>query len=120
MNEAQAKLKAELLNLNKQIDALQIKVFELEEKCVHCLRPLSEVESADKWMSINACCEVCGKSFGWRCKHSPDGVCHYSCEVFEGQIDLLIKLSDKSTIAAPAIVGGWDDCIYCGMPDERK
>lgn len=69
-------------------------IRELQAKCEHEFRPLTEAELADEWMSVSAVCEVCGLDSGWRCKVSPKGVCEY------GDSD--------------------DECVHCGHPDERK
>ena len=50
-----------------------------------------------KWESMY--CDVCGKGFGWCCPRSPDQLCHY----------------DESP-------DNYDNenCVYCGLPEERK
>jgi hypothetical protein len=82
----------------------------------HQLRPLTEYELADPWMSVSACCDLCGDNFGWRCKVSPDGICHYHNE--EGKFYSL----RGDEIVPPE---GWkdvdqEDCVFCRQPSERK
>jgi hypothetical protein len=58
----------------------------LNRNCPHEFEPLTTEELADQWMSVGAYCLICDKSFGWRCKESPDGVCHYKNEVDDKQL----------------------------------
>lgn len=86
--------------------------------CDHAFRPLTNSDLADEWMSVGAHCSICGHSYGWRCKESPDGVCHYPPE--EGEpIDLLdgtaLTMTEKQIDEAY-----YESCVFCGMPDERK
>lgn len=71
-------------------------------------------------MSEGADCLVCGENFnmGWRCKISPDSICHYYSK------DGKVKMIDNTLVDIPE----WhdskheneDNCIFCGMPEERK
>lgn len=69
-------------------------------------------------MSVSANCQGCHQYFGWRCKKSPDGVCHYYSE--DGKIELI----DNTQVPTPEDhdpdYETDDCCIFCGMPDERK
>lgn len=47
----------------------------------------------------SAYCDVCGDYLGWYCDESPTKTCDYEQE--DGEYDE-------------------DNCIYCGMPEERK
>jgi hypothetical protein len=69
-------------------------------------------------MGVGAYCLICDKSFGWRCKESPDGVCHYKNEVDDKQLLLI----NGKTVDAPADYAEhyYESCIYCGQPEERK
>lgn len=81
--------------------------------CRHSFEPLTEEELADPWMSVGAFCRECGQDFGWRCKESPDGVCHY--DVYDGKV---VGVNGEEYDPPENKYGG--DCIYCGHPDERK
>ena len=61
----------------RKIEDYRKKLNELIQKCPHWFKELTEAELNDKWMSVGATCKMCHKSFGWRCKDSPDSVCHY-------------------------------------------
>ena len=93
-----------------------VKLNRLKRGCKHELIPLTEDQLANKWMSVHATCDICEEDFGWRCKVSPDGVCHY----YLGHDGNKIELIDGSKVDPPE---GWldtYDCIYCGFPEERK
>lgn len=93
-------------------------IGDLIAECTHHLKPLTEKELADEWMSVGAVCVDCRHDFGWRCKVSPDGVCHYFSE--EGQVELI----DGRKVPIPEDhdpnYETDDGCIFCGHPDERK
>lgn len=96
----------------------------LRKECQHSFKPLTSKQLSDEWMSVGAfCIGGCDKSFGWRCKKSPDGVCHYFSE--DGKVELI----DGTTVTVPADVDGHvndpnyeteDSCLFCGHPEERK
>ena len=98
-------------------------LHKLLEGCEHRFRPLSEEELADLWMSTGAWCDVCHYSFGWRCKISPDSVCHYFSVDQGGKLSPQI---DGDPVTFPqGEYGGPDSesddwCLFCGMPEERK
>lgn len=99
-------------------------VYRLRNECQHAFIPLTKKQLDDEWMSVGASCVGgCEQSFGWRCKNSPDGVCHYFSK--DGKVQLI----DGTTIPVPADVDGCihnpdyeteDVCLFCGHPDERK
>jgi hypothetical protein len=100
----QAALKAKIGELIGQIKVKQAELRDMSRACVdmcteHVFRPLTKKELADKWMSEDAICLVCGLNFGWRCKVSPTGHCTYEKE-------------DE--------YGNDPCCDHCGLPDERK
>jgi len=95
--------KATIAEKKEQIRKLNEELEELKDSCSpHQFKPLSKEDLDDKWMSVGASCIICGGHFGWRCKVSPDGVCHYHTE------DGKIELSDGT------------QCIWCGHSSERK
>lgn len=105
----------------ERLKAIQIhrdEITRLTKECPHTFRPLTEKELADKWMSVGSTCLGCGRHFGWRCKNSPDGVCHHFSE------DSKIELVDGTTVPVPeghdAQYETDDCCLFCEMPDERK
>lgn len=75
-------------------------------------------------MSEGADCLICHRDYGWRCKNSPDGICHYftqpngiSVNLINGNIDnVQFKKSDNYDPEYES----YDWCVYCGMPEERK
>jgi len=101
LTEEQIKLRDNLREKSEYIQKYRIERYELMRQCSeqgHVLRPrnlnILEDLKTDKWASTGVYCEVCSESFGWFCPESPDMKCHYS----------------KS----------YDQCDYCGMPEERK
>jgi hypothetical protein len=106
------------------LQVAQEELTRVVKECKHVLRPLSDGELEDEWMSIWARCSICGKDYGhWRCKKSPDSVCHYYSHD-DVQSTRVIDLLDGKI--APIPTGhdrrfeSEDHCIFCGMPDERK
>lgn len=101
-----------------KIKELRDEASRLADECPHEFRPLAPKELAVEWMSVGSYCQGCGQSFGWRCKESPDGVCHYFSE------DGMVELINGNKVSVPANHDAdyeTDDCcIFCGMPDERK
>lgn len=113
------------LELKNLIDAAEavlrdkgLLLAKLREDCAHPM----EIISAKQWKAADGCigayCPVCSMGFGWRCRKSPDGVCHYESD--EG----LIELIDGRSVPIPAKhdpdYETSDSCIFCGAPDERK
>ena len=102
---------AKIAELNKEID-------KLKNECDHSFRVLSEAETSDRWMSIGATCLGCGEHFGWRCKKSPDGVCHYTSH------DGMVTIVNGAEVPVPHYydedMEDGESCIFCGMPYERK
>jgi len=101
------------------VEKLNRELWELKDSCSpHQFRELKPKELADEWMSVGSTCLICGEHFGWRCKVSPDGVCHYHTE------DGKVELSDGTLVDPPAEhdpnYETSDSCIWCGHPDERK
>lgn len=105
-------------SLKKQLKEIHQKLEVLKNSCVHRFMPLTQEELKDKWCSVSAICTVCDKDFGWRCKNSIDGVCHYYSN--DGFIDLI----DGRKVPTPPEHGPDyetdDSCIFCGQPSERK
>jgi hypothetical protein len=97
-NEQQNQLSEKQLNYKVALEKARALVEMLETDCPHHFRKLTEEELGDQWMSVSACCEICGKYFGWRCKKSPTQYCIYN------------EIDDPFQ----------DSCIHCGYPDERK
>jgi hypothetical protein len=89
------------------------KVAEIK-KLQHELR---EMEAACKHVVSDGTCTICKQHFGWGCDVSPDLVCHYECEVCDGEVELI----SGTLVVAPTDLQGYsEDCIYCGEPSERK
>ena len=89
-----------------------------KKKCTHYLPPLTDKQLKDKWMSAGAVCEICSKCWSWRCKESPDSVCHYYTE--DGKIPLINGDSvDPEPDHDPQYETD-DYCLFCGNPEERK
>jgi hypothetical protein len=96
----------------------QDELEKLLAECEHTLNILKPKDLDDEWMSVGAHCTTCGASFGWRCKQSPDGVCHYYSE--DGQIELINGNKIPVTPDHDSEYETDDCCLFCGMPDERK
>ena len=98
----------------------------LGETCQHELRELTDEERADKWMSLSAICLCCGEKFGWRCKKSPDHVCHYhSVRDYSTALgSQKVIMVDGTKVDVPEghepENESLNHCIFCGLPDERK
>jgi len=123
MTPEQEYLKNKIEYLRHQTGKLSEEINNLVLSCKHHLCDLTMAEFADPWMSITPLCEICGTYLGaWRCKESPDKVCHYHTRIHP-------KLK---VIGVELITGQWDlefpedrredsyECVYCGMPEERK
>lgn len=112
------KLKVQISEAKKVAEKATKKVWRLVKLCPHRLRPLTNSEWGDEWMSKTAVCEICGRHWEWRCKVSPDGVCHYHSH------DGMVELIDGSKCKVPKGHINADEtddsCIYCQMPEERK
>ena len=112
------KRKSEIDFYKKDILSIQDKISDLMSTCDHELIRLSSSQMRDRWMSISARCMICGKYFGWRCKKSPDSVCHHVS--FDGKVVLIDgTLVNIPKNHKPEQESG-NGCIFCGMPDERK
>ena len=118
LTEEQKSLKHMIDNTDHAIDKMASVRRKLALQCRHVLRPLTPEEIADQWMSVEAECLVCKTPFGWRCQDSPDGVCHYFSH------DGLVKMIDGTMVPVPPDHNGKcetdDQCMWCGMPEERK
>ena len=95
-------IKGEVERLRKEITRLQFELVYLRQGCKaqgHQIVPrdedIEEKLKVDIWESTGAYCECCLEYFGWWCPKSPDHLCHYSKALY-------------------------DECDYCGMPNERK
>ena len=99
-------------------------INELKQACVCEFEPLTQEQLDDEWMSEIANCVICGTSHGWRCKKSPDGVCHYFSN--NGKVQLTgnrecdVPQKDEYGEDYDAENESDDWCIFCGHPDERK
>lgn len=112
MTEAQ-RLKLIIDKAEMSIKTAQEALLELQRQCVCKFPPLTQEQLNDEWMSVNSQCEICGVWHGWRCKLSPDSVCHY--RVRDGKVTLLGGEQVSCTNDY-----GAGNCVYCGLPDERK
>ena len=93
----------------------------LPHKC--SFKPLTKKELADEWMSVSAVCTQCNKYYGWRCKKSPDGVCHYFTQPKGKSVPLIDGTYDNKKFKTKNYNQEYeteDLCLYCGHPDERK
>lgn len=102
------------LNLKTASDAF----YELKRNCICEFKPLTQKQLDDEWISETARCLICGECHGWRCKESPDGVCHYRSK--DGKVELLgnRKCDIPPTHDPSNESDEW--CIFCDMPEERK
>ena len=107
-----------LAELNSQVSIAMNNRNNYTNSCTHELAELTESDLNDTWMSVGAHCLICGTFWGWRCKSSPDSVCHYYSS--KGKV----RMIDGTEVDVP---NGHnqkrendDECIFCGHPDERK
>lgn len=109
----------EQLKVLKQRCSLLIEQIEnIKRNCKHKLQPLGEAKHN------YADCMYCGESLGsWRCKQSPDTVCHTILDLADYS-STHIQLIDGSTVELTHDQRdrGIDPelCVFCGEPDERK
>lgn len=103
-------------------DVINKEEFEKEYELIGCskheLAPLTEEQIKDRWMSVGAYCVHCGVDLGWRCKQSPDGVCHYHSQ--GGKVWGINGEVMDLPLRHDVMYESDDFCIYCGHPDERK
>lgn len=99
----------------KVISELDQMLKQVKKTCKHQFKPLTQAQMKDKWYCDTAICLSCGESFGWRCKISPDGTCHTYVDS-----DFNVHLINGTKVQAPEESYNSGDCIFCGMPDERK
>jgi hypothetical protein len=127
MTPEQKYLRDKIKYLTIQAGNIQAEIAKLKESCEHHLRDLPPEIFAQPWMSIRAECEVCGTTFSaWRCRESPDRICHYHIAIhpelkvlgvvlMDGRWDLDFPQEYQAKDCEPQ-----DDCFYCGMPDKRQ
>lgn len=114
MTEQAQRLKLAIDNAEMSLKTAQEALLELQRLCVCKFPPLTPEQLADPWMSISSPCEICGRRHGWRCKISPDSVCHY--RVTNGKVTLL---GGEQVSCAESKYSG-EHCVYCGLSSERK
>lgn len=111
--------KETLNSLEKESTLVQREMRKIRVSCPHKFRELTKKELNDEWMSESAECTICKSHFGWRCKVSPDQVCHY----FTGD-DGKVVLLDGSKVDPVEKIEKRDEtddwCLFCGHPEERK
>ena len=106
-------------SLEKESTLVQRELRKFRESCTHTFRELTRKELADEWMSESAECIICKSCFGWRCKVSPDHVCHY----FTGDDGKVVLLDGSKVDPVEKIekqYENYDMCLFCGHPEERK
>lgn len=114
-------LKDSIYSLKEGIKKASEKLSSLIDSCSHLLRDLTPEEFAHPYMRVETICEICGKDLNvWRCKESPDGVCHYVTDNENPFKQWAVKLlDDRWDYAFPQ--DDWnkeeegEDCIYCKM-----
>jgi len=118
MDEKAKLLKASLDAANIKLKEVSNIIRDLKKMCVCQFPPLTQEQLDDKWMSVSSCCLVCGEYHGWRCKVSPDSVCHYVDDITNGEVALL----GGKTVPLPDVSHKlrYDECVFCGLPEERK
>lgn len=85
-------IRADLLDLKIDIEAVRIQINALQDKERMLIRSCPHDIQGDG--AGGAQCVVCGMSFGWFCPTAPNKHCEYKDDP--------------------------DSCIYCGQPEERK
>jgi hypothetical protein len=84
----------------ERIKAIEIELRTLRNDCPHeiAIPPdYWEKLKKDQWHTAAAECIGCGYRFGWFCPNSSDHICNF-------EEDDVCK----------------DNCVNCGMPEERK
>lgn len=122
MTKEQKALKVKIEKAEAKVAEAENVLRRLAHSCKHYFRPLTQAEQADKWMSEGAKCEICGANFGWRCKRSPDSICHYHSDEANG--NRVVTLLDGTEVPLPVDhdpkYETCDQCLFCGHPEERK
>ena len=111
-------LREQIAEARVAVNAARSVLDQLISSCTHTFRPLTKDELSDKWMSEFAKCDICSRSFGWRCKVSPDCVCHYADELDGCELELIN--GNKVVVSAEEADTDCECCVFCGMPNERK
>lgn len=99
-----------------RLTELHAEIRKLTFECVHFI-PEKEASPTTGWYG-GAICAGCGGDFGWYCPKSSDRMCHYHSH--NGFI-----VDVQNNVAMPVPEGhtedpGYDICIFCGDPEERK
>jgi hypothetical protein len=97
-----------ILDHQKEIRRCNTRLNMLRNECKH------KVTNS----STTAFCDICGETFGWFCPESPDKVCHCMAECEEDQ--LCLNDGTCITLSESQLSVSYDDCVFCGQPDERK
>jgi len=118
ISESGKELKQQIKYIEQDISEKEEDLHLIIKNCPHEFRELTPKQIKNEWMSESATCLICGTDFGWRCNKSPDHVCHYF------SVDGQIELFDGTKVNVPedhdSSYENDDECIFCGMPDERK
>lgn len=102
----------------EQINHHQQEINAIKRNCSHSFDGLTEKQKADEHMCLKAICWGCGSCFGWRCKESPDQVCHYYSR--NGRVELIYNDSVPVPEGYDPCNECYEICIFCGEPRERK
>jgi len=113
-------LKNKLDEFQSLINKYENEYANVAQTCKHELRELTPKELKERYMAVGADCLVCGSNFefAWRCKKSPDSVCHYFSN--DGKVEMI----DGTLVGVPNEHNSenedTDSCIFCHHPEERK
>ena len=121
LTQQQTDFKRVLQNAKTEIRKIEAKYQAVRNICIHVVNP----EFTDKYQCDVAYCEVCNKTFGWKCPESPDHVCYYYTDGLKNCVSV-VELIDKTIHPLENhtfndVQGETEDCcLFCGQPQERK
>lgn len=81
---------------------------DMKNSCKHKIKNLSD----------SACCTLCDRNFGWYCSESKDKCCHYFSD--KGKVELITGELVDVPRHHDQYGENYDECIFCGDPEERK
>lgn len=112
-----AERKQKIRELHCRAADLYREAGDLRIECNHAVL-VKEPDSSGHYGSAE--CEGCDQDFGWYCHASPDRRCHYWFQIEDGRKFVTLLDGTQHEVPADTEEPYYEDCIFCGHPDERK
>lgn len=107
------------------------KIRELNCRAMECHRAAADLRNDCKHKILvrepdqyghygSAECEGCFEDFGWYCPEAPDHRCHYWFQDENGRKSVDLLDGTRHELPADTEQPYYEDCIFCGHPEERK